>query len=140
MIRSLEPDGLHVLTDCPRVHRAPLNWFPLVLSLTLVLLAVAGCARIKNPEGWAGGVVEGDTLYIGSAEGELVALDRSSGERLWIFELQGEESERAIYGTPAVVQHIDPDAVATAKEAGMGATIDVEVGGKADPMLGPRSN
>ena len=103
MIRSLEPDGLQVLADYPRMHRARLNGLPLVLALTLVLLAVAGCARIKNPEGWAGGAVAGDTLYIGSAEGELVALDRSSGKRLWIFELRGEdESERAIYGTPAV--------------------------------------
>ena len=37
----------------------------------------------------------------------------------------------------AVLYMVDPDAVATAKEAGMGATIDVEVGGKSDPMLGP---
>ena len=72
------------------------------VALPLILLAVAGCARIGNPEGWSGGLVVGDTLYMGTREGELRALDRYTGDILWAFALQGEESERAVYGTPAV--------------------------------------
>ena len=108
MIRFLEredtqPPAPRYERQSFRVRRGRLNGFPLSLALTLVLLALVGCAQIGNPEGWSGGAVEGDTLYIGTAGGELVALDRNSGERLWIFELRGEEDERAIYGTPAVV-------------------------------------
>ena len=81
------------------------NWrFLIISALPLLLLILAGCARIRAPQGWSGGAVVGDVLYIGTEEGELVALDRNSGERLQLgnFGLQGEETERAIYGTPAV--------------------------------------
>ena len=88
-----------------------LNKVVVALALPLLLIAMAACARIGNPEGWSkGAVVDGvrvdgelhDLLYIGTREGELIALDRTSGERMWRFELIGEEKERAIYGTPAV--------------------------------------
>ena len=84
--------------DISRISKRTVLW-----ALPLVLLMLAACARIGNPEGWSGGAVAGDTLYIGTREGELVALDRKTGETLWRFELQGEERNRAIYGTPAVV-------------------------------------
>ena len=73
-----------------------------LLVLPLVLVVVVACARLGNPDGWSGGVLAGEVLYIGTAEGELVALDRRTGVRLWHFELLGEESDRAIYGTPAL--------------------------------------
>ena len=84
-----------------------LYWrFLIISALPLVLLIMVGCARIRAPQGWSGGAVVGDVLYIGTAEGELVALDRGSGERLWKFELRGvEETDRAIYGTPAVADN-----------------------------------
>lgn len=41
-------------------------------------------------------------LYIGTEEGQLVALDKRTGERLWLFDLFGEEKDRAIYGSPAL--------------------------------------
>ena len=81
------------------------------LALPVVLLIVAACARIGAPEGWSGGVVVDDTLYMGTEEGEVLALDLTSGETLrpgakpWRFELperKGEERERTIYGTPAI--------------------------------------
>ena len=73
--------------------------------LTLVLI-VAGtaCARLGTPEGWSGGVVSDGTLYIGSAEGDLLALDAGSGETRWRFKLIGEEAERAVYGQPAITE------------------------------------
>jgi outer membrane protein assembly factor BamB len=49
-------------------------------------------------------VVQDETLYIGTAEGELLALDAVSGETLWKFVLLGEEDERAIYAPTAVTE------------------------------------
>ena len=54
-----------------------------LLALPLVLLALAACTRIGNPEGGSGAVVSGDTLYVATRDGELIALDRVSGEKLW---------------------------------------------------------
>ena len=64
--------------------------------------ALAGCARIRNPEGWSGSVVQGNSLFTGTTRGEIISLDKTSGETNWRFGLQGEEDDRAIYGTPAV--------------------------------------
>ena len=44
----------------------------------------------------------GDVLYIGTATGRLIALDMESGETIWRYELQSEDTERAIYGPPTV--------------------------------------
>ena len=46
----------------------------------------------------------GDTLFIGTRQGELRALDRHTGETLWKFPLKGEERNRAVYGVPAVTE------------------------------------
>ena len=77
-----------------------------MLALALLSLAActpgAGCGRFGVPRGWSGGTVIGDTLYMGTATGEIRALDKLTGETLWKFELKGEQGERAIYGTPAV--------------------------------------
>ena len=70
--------------------------------LLFLLLALAGCARIRNPEGWSGSAVQGNSLFTGTTRGEIVSLDKTSGEEIWRFGLQGEEDDRAIYGTPAV--------------------------------------
>ena len=75
----------------------------IVPALLLFLLALAGCARIRNPEGWSGTAVQGNSLFTGTTRGEIVSLDRTNGETIWRFGLQGEEEDfRAIYGTPAV--------------------------------------
>lgn len=74
----------------------------LVPVLLLFLLALAGCARIRNPEGWSGSAVQGNSLFTGTTQGEIISLDKTSGETIWRFGLQGEEDDRAIYGTPAV--------------------------------------
>ena len=58
----------------------------LVLALALVILTAA-CSRISQPEGWSGGVVKGDTLYIGTSEGSLLAVDKNDGSTLWRSEL-----------------------------------------------------
>ena len=76
---------------------------PLVALLALSLLALVGCSRIGDAQGWPSGVVVDDTLYIGTQDGDFRALDVETGEMIWSFRLRGEdESLRAIYGAPAV--------------------------------------
>ena len=47
-------------------------------------------------------MVSGDTLYVATRDGELIALDRVSGEKLWGFVLESEERDLALYGDPVV--------------------------------------
>ncbi len=84
----------------------------LLVPSILLLLAAAACARLTTPEGWSGaavgadvefrGVTYDEVVYVGSRDGRILALDGSSGDTLWAFELRGEEERRAIYGTPAL--------------------------------------
>ena len=74
----------------------------ILLALLFVLLTLAACSRVANPRGGSGATVMGDVLYIGSEEGEIVALDRDTGDFLWNYELGGEEeNERGVYGRVA---------------------------------------
>ena len=77
--------------------------FPVLLALALVLLMLVACGRnLTNPDGWSGAVVVEDVVYVGTGEGELVALDSQTGASLWDFDLLGDEGARAVYGTPAL--------------------------------------
>ena len=75
-----------------------------ILALPLLLIALLGCAgRIATPEGWSGGVVGNDTLYIGTRAGDMRALDIENGDEVIAgFNLVGEEAQRGVYGTPAL--------------------------------------
>jgi outer membrane protein assembly factor BamB len=69
----------------------------------LLLLVLAACTQVGTPEGWSQGVVAGETLYIGTMEGDLVALDINTRRCIWSYELRGEdEKTHAIYGAPAI--------------------------------------
>ena len=68
--------------------------------LLLVLVACAG--RVRNPQGWSSGVITDDTIIIGTREGEVRALNIANGETRWRFELEGEELDRGVYGTPVL--------------------------------------
>ena len=84
----------------------------LLVQGILLLLASVACARLATPEGWSAAAVAADVeyrgvtyeevVYIGTREGQILALDGSSGDALWAFELRGEEDRRAIYGTPTL--------------------------------------
>ena len=74
----------------------------LLALAALALLALAGCGGIAVPEGWSGGAIDGDTLYIGTSQGEVRAINREDGSTRWRFALHGEERYRAVYGTPAL--------------------------------------
>jgi outer membrane protein assembly factor BamB len=90
-----------------------------VLLFTVILLVsglgVFGCAGTGAiPRGWSGAVVADGTLFLGSMEGKLVALDISSQSRLWPDVLLETEptgggfgcapasTTVAIYGSPVV--------------------------------------
>lgn len=85
--------------------------------MLFLLLTPVACSRINNPEGWSAGAVAGESLYIGTREGQVRALyigspdsrgemaadeARELGEIVWEFDLRGDERLRAVYGTPAV--------------------------------------
>ena len=77
-----------------------------LLLIVLCLAVLVGCGRVARPEGWSTGVVVRGNLFIGTMEGELVALDVRTGALTWRFQLQGEEADLAIYGTPAVADGV----------------------------------
>ena len=88
-----------------------------LLLLLLGIMVFPGCAEARTGAvagGWSGGTVAEDTLFIGSMEGQLVAIDTADGSRLWSVSLTSPESAGGgfgcapasasvvIYGTPAV--------------------------------------
>ena len=81
-----------------------LNWNRVLVLVTVVWVTVvlAACSVVNRPEGWAGAVVLEEVIYAGTKDGELVALNRTNGEKLWHFELLGDKTYQAIYGTPTL--------------------------------------
>ncbi len=97
-----------------------------VLLLLVMLLVVMGgltclgCVRGLQPIGWSGTVVSGDTLFVGSREGRLVAVDTADDSWQWSEPIQTAGSASilgcsacaagqtgvAIYGTPAVSEDL----------------------------------
>jgi outer membrane protein assembly factor BamB len=90
-----------------------------VLIIAAVIVA-SGCIRGITPVGWSGGVVSDNTIYIGSEEGRLVALNLDDDSRKWAEPLKAAAQAGlfgcspatagcgtaaagvAIYGTPVV--------------------------------------
>jgi len=95
-----------------------------ILLLLVILLVVGltslGCVRGLQPIGWSGGTVSGGTLFVGSKEGRLVAVNIADESRQWSESLRAKPTGGfgcappggggcaaapagvAIYGTPAV--------------------------------------
>ncbi|MFC1908679.1 PQQ-binding-like beta-propeller repeat protein [Chloroflexota bacterium] len=90
----------------------------LLLVIFLVGLIGLGCIQGLQPVGWSGGAVSGNTLFVGSLEGRLVAVNTVDTSRQWSDELKAEVksggfnlgctlgggggAKVAIYGTPVV--------------------------------------
>ena len=79
----------------------------LLAAQILVLLAVASCTRLGTPIGWSGGAIADDTLYIGTQEGEIRAVDIGTEvdgrfRTKWIRALGTEDDLIPVYGTPAI--------------------------------------
>jgi len=89
--------------------------FLCLVILLLGGLVFSGCTRGAQPKGWSGGTIDNDTLFLGSMEGKLVAIDLSNHTKLWETPLETTKSSGgftfgcapattsvAIYGNPAV--------------------------------------
>lgn len=77
--------------------------FWLIAASAAAILLLTGCVRPSTPQGWSGGVVVENRLYVGSQDRDVRALDTETGAVAWRFDLRGDiESDRAVYGTPAV--------------------------------------
>ena len=88
-------------------------WLLLVVLL-LGGVTIFGCVSGGQPKGWSGGTIVNGTLFLGSMEGELVALNASDGTRLWEVTLETARTGGGffgcapaftlapIYGTPVV--------------------------------------
>lgn len=94
----------------------------LLVILIVVGLTSLGCVRGLQAVGWSGGAVSDDTLFVGSKEGRLVAVNMASESRQWSEPLKASTPAGgfggcapqagggcatapagvAIYGTPAV--------------------------------------
>ena len=95
-----------------------------VLILAMVLLALASGLAIPScrpaqgiARGWSGVSVTDGVLFLGSMEGKLVAIDKTTQQRLWDLEFTQKqtggflgcspgEQAVAIYGTPAVTAEL----------------------------------
>lgn len=55
----------------------------LLVSLLAVGLISSGCVGVLQPVGWSGGAISNGTLFVGSEEGRLVAIDIATGSRQW---------------------------------------------------------
>ena len=76
---------------------------PLLVAIVVFWL-LAGCARTQGAAGgWSGVADGGDTVFVGSMEGQLLALDAKDGVRLGSFpEERDKTTFGAIYGTPTI--------------------------------------
>ncbi len=86
----------------------------LLVILLLTGVSIFGCAQTgAQPRGWSGGTIANGTLFLGSMEGKLVAVNTSDDSRLWEVTLETSKpaggfgcapasTAVAIYGSPAV--------------------------------------
>ncbi len=96
----------------------------LVILLTVGLISL-GCIGGMLPIGWSGGAVAGNTLFVGSTEGRLVAVNTIDGSRQWSEAIRAQtqggllgcapqpgagcaaaSAGVAIYGTPAISEDL----------------------------------
>ena len=76
----------------------------LLIPILLVMAILIGCSVVRRPEGWSAGAVSDDILYIGTMEGEVLAVNKDTGDRAWLRELPTEEdADKGVYGSPAVI-------------------------------------
>ncbi|REJ77166.1 MAG: hypothetical protein DWQ30_15915 [Acidobacteria bacterium] len=70
-------------------------------------------------------VVDRGTVYVVAPHGQVLALDEQTGERRWIYELDGDNSTLPFYGyTTSAVIHGDSVLVATGGEGGAVTALD----------------
>jgi len=107
----------------------------LIIAILLATLVLAGCAGTR---GWPGSVSEAGTLYVGTMDGRVLALNPDSGSRKWDWQPTGQSGQTAssfscagsslvgglLYGTPAVANGL----VYVAYHTGMVYAVDAVSG------------
>ena len=87
-----------------RISRTRSRALSVALALC-VILALAACSQVRTPEGWSSGAVSGDNLFIGTQQGEVLAVEKETGDLVWRRQLPTQEdAERAIYGRVAATE------------------------------------
>ncbi len=101
-----------------RHNKALIGKILLLLILLISGLAAAGCVGFGGQQGgWSGVAIANGSLFFGSTEGKLIALDAENGGQLWppvTFETSGSggfgcaapATAVALYGTPAVGEEL----------------------------------
>lgn len=93
------------LTNERNARRWPGRAARLVLILIAALFALTACVNDLNPDGgWSGPVEEGDFFYIGSKDGRVIRIARSTGalDQSWQYPAENDDDLGEIYGTPAI--------------------------------------
>ena len=72
--------------------------FFLVVFMVLSLTACTGRFNVEG--GWAAPLISGDTLFVGTRDGKILALDKRNGTTKWMFPI--EDSIEPVYATPAL--------------------------------------
>ena len=104
-LRPEQTPSLHLntTTRTTKLQSEPLRASWLIAASTVAILLLTGCVRPSTPQGWSGGVVVENRLYVGSQDRDVRAIDTETGADIWQFDLRGDiESNRAVYGAPAV--------------------------------------
>ena len=122
--------------------RASINVKALLLAVIPLALLGTACAGVSNPEGWAGPVLDGDTLYASIESGKMAALDPDDLSVRWVFPPDTKDGDRydleGIYGAPV----IDGDTIYFGAHDGYVYALDTEGGAlvwtfeTGDPIVG----
>ena len=109
-------EDLTVILQNESVHRVMTGLkrkmvFPYILITSILLLVASlACSSLSNPEGWSGGVLVGESIVIGSMDGQVLSLNVETGEHNWEPALirvdDKNKNRRAIYGTPLVQDNV----------------------------------
>jgi len=69
-----------------------------------MILFLTSCTGRFNVEGgWASPLISGDTLYVGTRDGQILALDKRNGTTKWVFPTEdSEDSIEPVYATPTM--------------------------------------
>src|SRR3989338_4225854 len=74
----------------------------LPLAFLLTLLSIIGCVPGTTvPRGWSGGTIADGTLFIGSMDGKIVAMNSSDGKLIWEAPLEATAPPSGGFGCAA---------------------------------------
>ena len=85
-----------------RSKRLTVKIWLLLVMLVMVGLVSAGCVKGLQPIGWSGGAISDGTLFVGSKEGRLVAVNLVDEGRQWAEPLKAASQASGLFGCAPV--------------------------------------